>query len=247
MFPNATAMSSWLDDARVALTGASSGIGLALTRRISNRTRHLIACGLRPASELPGSFPRLREPASYLCADLATSQGVEALLAGIEQCRWEGLDALILNAGTGRHCTIENETPETIDQAVALNLVSTIELAHALHDRLLAGNGRLVIVGSSAHQGASNFAVYAATKAALNGFARALRSEWQGRISVQIIHPGPTSTALHARAGYDPGRMGAYFMSAEKVGEAMLAQMGRGRSPAYVNWATLLMNRLRRP
>jgi short-subunit dehydrogenase len=47
----------------------------------------------------------------------------------------------------------------------------------------------------------ADFAVYAATKAALDGFARSLRVEWGGRIDVQVIHPGAVRTGFHDKAG----------------------------------------------
>jgi short-subunit dehydrogenase len=52
-----------------------------------------------------------------------------------------------------------------------------------------------------AHKGAAAMPVYAATKAALDGFGRSLSLEWQDRVVVRVLHPGPTATGMAERAG----------------------------------------------
>ena len=46
--------------------------------------------------------------------------------------------------------------------------------------------------------------VYAASKAGLDGFGRALAEEWRGAVTVRVLHPGPVATGMAARAGRSP-------------------------------------------
>jgi short-subunit dehydrogenase len=221
---------------RILITGASAGLGLGMACRAHKAGGQVLATGRRPAGELPDDFPDI----PYCAADLAEPGSVSKIQAAADDLGWDTLDYLILNAGTGRYAGVQAENAATIAEAVQVNLATPVLLAHALYPKLLAAHGKLVLVGSVAHKGSGGFPVYAATKAALNGFARSLRSEWQGRVGVQIFHPGPISTQMHSRAGYDPGWMGKLFLKADDVAEVMVRRMGANSSPVTIGYRAVL-------
>ncbi len=221
---------------RILVTGASGGIGLSLTRKMALAGGEILGVGRRPASELPGDFPAI----TYCQADLAKPDVVGQIIAAADDLDWDTLDYLILNAGTGRYAGIETEDTGSITTAVAVNLAAPVQTVHSFADRLLAAHGKVVLVGSVARNGSAGFPVYAATKAALNGFARSLRSEWQGRIRVQILHPGPTATDIHARAGFNPGWIGKLFLKPADVAEVMARQMAGNRSPVTIGYRRVM-------
>ena len=122
--------------------------------------------------------------------------------------------------------------------------MAPIELSHACLPLLSKGNcktgspalqtscrGKIVFVSSVVSRFASpDFAVYAATKAALDGFARSLRIELNA-IDVQVIHPGGTRTGFHAKSGATTEFNVERFPAAEQVAEKMArAIKGRRRS-----------------
>lgn len=224
------------DGRRVLITGASAGIGLSLARKIRLMGGEVLACGRRPESELPEDFPDI----SYRSIDLGEPASVAEIGAAVEALDWDTLDILVLNAGTGRYAGIEADDAASIARTVQVNLAAPIALAHTLANHLLAAKGRVVIVGSVAHRGSRGFPVYAATKAALNGFARSLRSEWQDRVTVQVFHPGPVATEMHARAGYHAGWLRRLFLKPDDVAEVMIRRMPRGRSPQTVGYRAVL-------
>jgi short-subunit dehydrogenase len=230
------------ENRRVLITGASAGIGLCLTRKVHLAGGDILAVGRRPPGELPEDFPDL----AYSAIDLGAPDATAQIIAAAETLDWDTLDYLVLNAGTGRYAGVETEDAASIADTVQVNLAAPIEIAHAFADRLLAGHGKVVLVGSAAHKGSAGFPVYAATKAALNGFARSLRSEWRGRIDVQIIHPGPVSTEMHARAGFDPGWMGKLFLKADDVAEVMARRIASNRSPVTVGYRAVIRMREKR-
>ncbi len=224
------------DGRRVLITGASAGIGLSLARKISLSGAEVLACGRRPQGELPADFPDV----AYRSIDFAGPGAAGEVVSAVEALDWDTLDILILNAGTGRYAPIDADEAASIADTVRVNLAAPVAMAHALSGRLLAAHGRLVLVGSVARGGSRGFPVYAATKAAVNGFARSLRSEWHDRVTVQVFHPGPVATEMHARAGYDAGWLRRLFLKPDDVAEVMIRRMPRGGSPQTIGYRAVL-------
>ncbi len=235
-------MATYYNGRHIVLTGASSGIGLALARHLSARGAVLLATGARAKADLPSEFPDIR----YVSIDMAKPDCADKLAGAVADLGWPGIDLLILNAGTGRQAPVESETAQTIENVVAVNLAAPVRIAHRFAEPLIESAGQLVLVGSVVHKGADDFPVYAATKAALDGFARSLRCEWQGRIKVQIVHPGPTRTPMHQRAGHDPGKLARLFMSAGEAASLIAAAIIGGRSPVKINTLARLTGTVRR-
>ncbi|HSG95633.1 MAG TPA: SDR family NAD(P)-dependent oxidoreductase [Afifellaceae bacterium] len=217
------------------MTGASSGIGLALARRLDAQQADLLAVGRRGAAGLPPDFPKI----AYQPLDISVGDAGSRLAEMISARGWNGLDLVIHSAGTGYCRPVATDDAASIAATVATNCLGPIALTHALAPHLAKAGGTAVFVGSAAQKGAPGFPVYAATKGALAGFARALRSEWRGRIGVQILHPGPTETAMHDRAGHDPGRLRALYLNADDVAAVMLRQIAGGRSPRNTGHAAI--------
>ena len=197
----------------VLITGASDGIGFELLLLFSREGAHVIGTGTRPASALPVSWPA---NARYIQADQAHFDVANILLNAAGAAGWDAIDHLVLNAATGFVSAAEDEKPEAIAKTLAINLVAPMAITHGLAHMLFACRGLVTLIGSSAHKGAPGFASYAASKAGLGGFARALRSEWQERADVQILHPGPTATAMHAKAGSIPGFARRFFIQPDE-------------------------------
>ena len=210
------------------ITGASSGIGLALAHRLAV-SDELILTGRRPVSELNGALP---SRTSYVDADFTEPVlAVQQIAAHLDQRGTGSLQRLILCAGTGRYGAIDTEDPDSVAATLAVNLRAPILMAATFAHLLEKGGGKVVFIGSVAHRGSASMPTYAASKAGLTGFARSLHAEWQGRIGVQIIHPGPTATAMHQRAGYDPGRLQKFFLS-DRLAAATIARLMNGKTPA---------------
>ncbi|RST87010.1 SDR family oxidoreductase [Aquibium carbonis] len=223
--------------ARILITGATSGIGLALVRRHAPKAR-VLAGGRRAAADAHGVLP---DGVSYVQADQREPErAVAAILGGLDELGWDGLDLAILNAGIGHAVDPAEETPSMLRDVLDTNLFAAIALAQALLARLEAGQGRLVLIGSTAHKGAPGFASYAAAKAGLHGFARALSEEWKGRVAVQVIHPGPTDTGMHARAGHDPGRVARLFARTETMARLIDRLIAGGRTVETISFARFL-------
>lgn len=213
----------------ILITGASSGIGLALARRYATRHRLLVT-----ARKLSPELEQLIDgqgQIEFVAIDLRDPQAAARRMnKAIAKLGWQYLDNAVLNAGMGNAGAPQGETPASIRDTLAVNLTSNLVLSRNLHPLLAAARGTLSFIGSTAHRGAPGFATYAAAKAGLHGAARALREEWRGEVSVQIIHPGPTRTGMHAKAGHDPGPVSLLFADADAMAAMIDSAIARRRS-----------------
>ncbi len=220
------------EGANILITGGSDGIGLKLAGLYAAQGANVVITGRRDSADVPENATF-----HYIEADQRRSgKAARAIVDGLDGLGWQHCDIAILNAGYGQYGPPLDESLETIRQTLAVNLASPIQIAHALAPFLFASrNGQLVLFGSTAHKGAENFASYAATKSGLHGFARSLREEWQGKARVQIIHPGPTRTAMHDKAGFDPGAVHHLFLKPEFVAGRIARLIEKNKSPASIS------------
>ena len=222
----------------VLITGGTDGIGLALVRHYKNAGDRVIVSGRRPPDQLPEDFP---SDTFYVQADQTDIGTVQAVCDAVG----DSLDLAILNAGVGFSSDTGAEDERQAGMTLTANLDFNILLTHALFTPLQKRGGKLVLIGSVAHRGAAKFPSYAASKAGLHGFARALREEWHGRVKVQIIHPGPTKTAMHAKAGFDTSKMDWMFLAPTWMAGAIAAAVEQGRPRVTLSHGAWVMSGLR--
>jgi NAD(P)-dependent dehydrogenase (short-subunit alcohol dehydrogenase family) len=215
---------------KILITGATGGIGLALARRLA--VRHDVLLTGRKATH-----PDLPAGAFYVEADQQNPvECATSIIAAFERLGWNHLDNAILNAGTGTASLDGLDTAQIIRNTLDVNLCATVSLARALFPFLQAAHGTLTCVGSVAHKGAALFPAYAASKAGLDAFARALRAEWQGRVCVQIVHPGPARTQMHAKAGFDPGKVQKFFIDPDTMADMLERAVAGQKSPVKLSF-----------
>jgi len=175
-----------LSGATALLTGASSGLGPHIARRLHRDGVRFILSARREeelkklAAELDG--------ARVIVADLSRRGGAEELAEEAGE-----VDLLIANAGVPASGRLVGFAPEReIDTALVVNLRSAIMLARLLLPGMLArGRGHLVFMSSLAGKVAqANSSLYAATKFGLRGFGLALHEELKGTgVGASVICP----------------------------------------------------------
>ncbi len=190
---------------RVALiTGASRGIGravaLAFCREgalltLVSRSREGIG---RVAEAMAGSGA---EPL-VVARDLTDPAAIEEIRAAILM-RWGRLDILVGNAADLGPLARVAELPQAAwDRVIALNLTANYRLIRAFDDLLRASDaGRAIFVTSAISRGKTLRGAYAASKAGLAWLIAAYAAEVaDSRLRVNLVDPGPTRTAMRARA-----------------------------------------------
>lgn len=222
---------------KILITGATSGIGLALAQRLAPH-HDLLLTGRRPADALGDDRGSILLPGvSYVQADQTRPEAAATqILRALRKARVEALDYAVLNAGTGFVVTGLPETADQIRATMDANLAFAIVAARRLFPLLAKDRGLLTLVGSTSHRGSPLAPAYAASKAGLHGLARSLRAEWRGRVDVQVVHPGPTRTGMHEKAGHDPGWLMNLFLEPADIASMIASAMVWRRSPVTVGW-----------
>ena len=190
------------------ITGASSGIGYAITKRVLSLGYRVIGVSRTISNEL-------FEDKNFIViqSDLSSEDGVQQLLSHI---KYESITLLIHSAGFGRFDPHETLDMQTITKMTFLNLTAPMLLTNALLRDLKKNDGYLIHINSIEALRASKFAgVYSATKAGLKAFGDALFEETRkSGLSITNINPDMTQTPF-----YDALR----FQTSQKEDEKLLA------------------------
>lgn len=176
------------------VTGASSGIGEAIARR-------LLADGWR-VTALQRGRPAIEHPAlTAVAVDLTDGDALAAVAAALPRPQ-----ALVHAAGLLRPGRLGELQPADGERMWRLHVDAAARLADALLPRMAeAGFGRVVLVGSRTAHGMPGKSLYAAGKAALVSLARSWAAEVVARgVTVNVVSPAATDTPMLA----DPARAG---------------------------------------
>ncbi len=196
--------------ARVAVvTGAASGIGLGIARRLAENG-HAVALLDRDGAGANGAAADLSEGGHTAAAyevDVADRQALERVFAAVRE-QLGPITVLVTSAGVESFDPVLDITPEKWDRLLAVNLTGTFTCMQlAVPDMIAAGWGRIVTISSSSAQsGAPNMAHYVASKGGVIGLTKAFAREFAGQgITVNTIPPTIVDTpmARHAEEAGD--------------------------------------------
>ncbi|HEY0367080.1 MAG TPA: SDR family NAD(P)-dependent oxidoreductase, partial [Pyrinomonadaceae bacterium] len=175
------------------VTGASTGIGYELAKCCAADGFDLLIAADEPEiHQAAEDFEKLGVQVKAIEADLATTEGVDALYAA---ANGRPVDALLANAGRGLGGAFLDQDFEDVRHVVDTNITGTIYLAQKVgNDMRTRGEGRILFTGSIAGFSPGSFnAAYNATKAFIDSFSFALRNELKDTgVTVTCLMPGAT-------------------------------------------------------
>ena len=185
---------------KVALvTGASRGIGRAIASRLAEQGATVVAAARGDnAKACAEALCAAGHTVEALSLDVTDTAAVEAAPGDIVR-RHGRLDILVSNAGITRDQLLMRMKREDWDAVLATNLTATFLLSQAaMRPMLKQRGGRIIAIGSVVGQmGNAGQTNYAASKAGLVGFAKALAREVASRaITVNVVAPGMIDTDM---------------------------------------------------
>ncbi|MCK8784348.1 SDR family NAD(P)-dependent oxidoreductase [Roseomonas sp. NAR14] len=206
------------------VTGAGSGIGLAIAQALAARGTRLILVGRRP-EVLHRAAASLPVEAMTVAADVATDAGIDAVSAALPA----SLGILVHSAGMFHHGPVAATTPGTWDRLFGVNVRGPLALTAACLPQLRRARGQVVFVNSTAGLGGSpGNGAYAATKQALRAAADVLRQEIAAEgIRVLSVYPGRTDTPMQVQVLQAENRPGGdvALLRPEYVADVVMAAL----------------------
>ena len=193
-------MSSTIDGKVVVITGASSGLGEATARLLSEQGASVVL-GARRADRLKALADELTwrgGKAVAVVTDVADRKQVQALVDAAVQAHGR-VDVMINNAGLMPQAPLERLTVDDWDRMIDVNLKGVLYgIAAVLPQMQRQKSGHIINVSSVAgHRVGPGFAVYAATKHAVRALSEGLRQEVKPyNIRTTVISPGAVATEL---------------------------------------------------
>ncbi|MBU6503077.1 MAG: 2-hydroxycyclohexanecarboxyl-CoA dehydrogenase [Burkholderiales bacterium] len=186
----------------VVVTGGGGGIGGATCRRFAQEGARVAVLDLNPeAAEKVAALIRADGgQAQALRCDITDRASVDAAVRAVQD-QLGPIDVLVNNAGWDVFRPFTKTEPAQWDKLIAINLTGALHMHHAVLPGMAARKaGRIVNIASDAARvGSSGEAVYAACKGGLVAFSKTIaREHARHGITVNVVCPGPTDTALFA-------------------------------------------------
>ncbi len=199
------------------VTGASSGIGLAIARRLVEMD-YTVYGFARDHGKASFRHDRYRP----IDCDITDTPGLVACTGALLR-QTGGLKILINNAGVGFFGPHATMAPDRIERMVRTNLVAPMVLTRATLRHLEESKGFIVNIASTAALNPGPFgAAYGATKAGLHQFGQALFSEVRkSGVRVVTLYPDMTRTPFYDHADFEPCEAPDAHITPECVADAV--------------------------
>jgi NAD(P)-dependent dehydrogenase (short-subunit alcohol dehydrogenase family) len=179
------------------ITGASRGIGYALTEQFLEGGHNVIAVArnVEPLTRLLTKYP---DKLQFISADLGTAEGQMAIAPAVGS---NSIDYLVHNAGVlgplGTGALLE-ASAEDIRNLIEVNLVAPILLNRQLSKNLKKGSRILMVSSVAGESMSSGFGLYCVSKAALDRYTESLQIDKPSGVLAASVHPGEVDTDMHA-------------------------------------------------
>jgi len=183
----------------VIVTGASRGIGRGIAEVLASRGAHIVAAAR--GDHAAGTVEAIKgagKSAEAATLDVTDSASVEAMIDRV-MTRHGRIDVLVNNAGIARDQLMLRMKREEWDEVITTNLTAAFTCVHAVLKPMIKRRaGRIISISSVVGQmGNAGQANYAASKAGLIGFSKALAREVASRnITVNVVAPGLVDTDM---------------------------------------------------
>jgi NAD(P)-dependent dehydrogenase (short-subunit alcohol dehydrogenase family) len=182
-----------LQDKIAVVTGAGTGIGLAIAKRFVAEGASVVIADRRQ-QELDAAVAELGDRARGVRADVSRLHDLDTLFDTVKQHHGH-IDVLVANAGEGSMAALGTITEDLFDQTFGTNVKGVLFTVQKALPLLPEGAAVILLGSTSSTHGVPAFSVYSASKAAIRNFARSWILDLKGRnIRINVLSPGPTNT-----------------------------------------------------
>jgi NADP-dependent 3-hydroxy acid dehydrogenase YdfG len=231
----------------ILVTGASSGIGVAIAERLVADGWKVVAAARR-VDRLAALGARLGARCHPIALDVTDPASVASLVSRLPE-DWRAIQVLINNSGhdIGGRTAFDDQAIDDMLSTIETNIGGMMRVTRAIVPLLLERqDGHIVNLGSTAGTAAyAGGTAYVASKFAVNGFSKALRLDYLGKIRVTQILPGTVRTEFaEVRNAGDKTKANAFYASyaellrPEDVANCIAFALDQ---PPHVNIAELLV------
>ena len=213
----------------ILITGARGGIGSTTARLFAQRGNDLVLCSTMVPEDLVGELRAYGGRVLALPGDLSDLRYAESLV-GHAHAEMGRIDVIISNAGIGGPGTVETCPTEEFNHIIAVNLVSSFQIAKAAIPIMRKAGGGVILFSSAvaAHVAAPNSMAYSVSKAAQMQLIHCMAIDHgPDNIRVAAVSPGPVYTPMLDKV--------AHFMGVPSVDAfAAFSPLGRISEPIEV-------------
>lgn len=228
----------------VIVTGASSGIGEALSRELARRGWKvgLVARRAELLDRIVAEVRAAGGTAAAAVADVTEPEAIQAACAALE-AELGPCDVLVANAGYGKTASIKKLPFDAIIGMMRLNYEGAVHsVAAVLPGMLERKSGRLAVVSSvAAFRGLPSSGGYSASKAAVSTLWEAMRVDLAGTgVSCTTIHPGFVESALTEKNKFKM----PFLMPAARAARIVADGLERGKDDVTFPWQMWILSRV---
>lgn len=220
---------------QIIITGASHGLGAELSRQLVDQGAHVF--GFARSSErlkqLQESLKGKAGSFSYHECDITDLESIKHAVVWAGQ-QSDSFDILINDAGMWTDIELEAIDPSRRAKAFETNTVGTIQVTYAFIPLLEKSTHPLILnvisSGGTHYDAGAGWSTYSATKWALRGFSKNLRSELmekKSRIKVMDFYPGGFESDLYESAGRKNAHDQKWMMQTADVAECAIFMLSR--------------------
>lgn len=189
-----------LTSKNIVLTGADSGIGFAVLKRLAyNRSNRILAVDMNETK-----MKLFCDNVIPFKCDVSSEEAVDEIFTRAESL-FDKIDIFIANAGFGYYEVMDYVSYERIERIFKTNVLSPVYSYQKYREHLRGRDGHFVLTGSVIGRiGLPGYALYSATKFALDGFQRCIKQELPKNMCFTFICPVAVDTDFYNKAADVP-------------------------------------------
>ncbi|MGV8172335.1 MAG: SDR family NAD(P)-dependent oxidoreductase [Candidatus Woesearchaeota archaeon] len=227
------------------ITGANSGIGLALARKLKSKNKRLILID-KNVDVISKEFSKEKKGSTIhednniiLKADLSDFGQIKQVIAQIHN---HPIYCLINNAGIGYRKQFKDVSIEEIDRIIAINVKAHLFMTKLLLEKLLKDESVIVNIASSiAYNPLPNMSLYSSTKAFLSNWSESLTYELRKTNKVITFSPSGTNTHFQEKSGVRKDDDGKGLLTPEYVADKILYAVKKNKSVVILGFKTKIL------